>query len=145
MLTKPTEPNELTKARTLLGRFETEMHRPEGLVHLSEALSLLADIRAGSASEQVKQVALNLSLLYANKIQVQIELLLSREPSIHWTIFEHWKKILDEFECSGFELSQDVAETRKKLRMREVNKEIRLLSPSEHEQLVRLLQETDDK
>ena len=139
------EPNELTEARVLLGRFESEMHRPESLAHLSEALSLLADIRAETTSENVGQVASNLSLAYAKKVQVQVESLLFREPSVHWETVEHWQKVFGEFERSGFTLPQDVAETRSKLLMKKMKRDIALMSPSERKQLLEQLQAMDDK
>jgi hypothetical protein len=133
------EPIKLTEARALLGRFQTEMHRPEGLAHLSQALSLLADIRADAESEKVRQVASKLSLAYAKQVQAQVELLLSREPSVHWDTVEHWQKVFDEFERSGFALSQDVAETRTSLVMKKMNREIALMSPSERKELLERL------
>jgi hypothetical protein len=141
----PTEPNELTGARTLLARFEAEMHRPEGLVHLSEALLLLADIRADAESEKVRQVALNLSLAYAKKVQAQVEPLLSSEEPVHWETVEHWQKAFGEFERSGFTLPQDVADTRSKLLMKKMDREIALMSPSERKELLERLQAMGDK
>src|SRR5687768_8294848 len=105
------EPIELTDARVLLERFEREMHRPAGLVYLSEGLLLLADIRAHAESEKVRQVASNLPLAYARKVQAQLELLLSSEPSVHCETVEHWRRVFGEFERSGFVLPPHVAET----------------------------------
>src|SRR5437879_1641920 len=126
----PTEPNELTEARVLLERFETNMHQSEGLAYLSEGLSLLTDIRAGAESERVRQVASNLSLAYAKKVQAHVETLLSREPSVHWETVQHWQKVFDQFERLGFALPQDVEETRSKLVMQKLKREIALMSPS---------------
>ena len=140
----PNEPIELTDARVLLGRFETEMHRPEGLAHLSEALSLLADIRADTESERVRQIALNLSLAYARKVQEQIETLLSRE-TFHWETLEHWQKMFAEFERSGFALPRDVADTRAKFVMKKMEREIAHMSPSERTELIERLRAMGDK
>ena len=134
-----TESIKLTEARALLGRFDTEMHRPEGLAHLSEALSLLADIRADAESEKVRQVASNLSLTYAKAVQARVQLLLSREPSVHWETVEHWQKVFGEFERSGFALSQDVAETRSRLMMKKMNREFALMSSSERKEFLERL------
>ena len=131
---------ELTEARALLGRFQTEMHRLAGLAHLSKALLLLADIREDAESKKVRQVASNLALAHAKEVQAQVELLLSREPSVHWETAEHWQKVFDEFERSGFALSQDVAETRSRLVMKMLNKEIALMSPSERKELIECLE-----
>jgi hypothetical protein len=138
------EPNELTGARMLLARFETEMERPEGLIHLSEALSLLVEIRADAESENVRQVASNLSLAYAKKVQAQVEPLLSREP-VHWETVQHWLKVFGEFERSRFVLPQDVADTRSNLLMKKMDREITLMSPSERKEFLERLQAMDDK
>ena len=145
MPNEPNEPNELTEARVLLGRFESQMHRPESLAHLSEALSLLANIRAETAFENARQVASNLSRVYAKKVQAQIESLLSREPSVHWETVEHWQKVFGEFDRSGFTLPQDVAETRSKLLMKKMIGDIALMSPSERKILLEQLQAMGDK
>lgn len=136
----PIEPNELTEARALLARFETEMLRPEGLVYLAEALSLLNDIRADTESEKIGQVASNLALAYAKTVQAQVEPLVSREPPVHWETVEHWQKVFSEFERAGFALPQGVAETRSKLLMKKLDREIALMSPSERKGLLERLQ-----
>jgi len=141
----PTEPNELTEARALLGRFETEMQRPESLVHLSDALSLLADLRADAGSEQIRLVASNLSLAYLKKAQAAVEELLAREPSFHWDTVDHWQKVFAEFERSGFELPQNISETRSKLLMKKIDRDIALMSASERKALIEKLQAMADK
>jgi hypothetical protein len=141
----PTEPTELTEARALLGRFELDMHRPESLVHLSDALSLLADMRADAGSEPVKLVASNLSLAYLKKAQAAVEELLAREPSVHWDIVDHWQEVFAEFERSGFALPRDISETRSKLLMKKMNREIALMSPSERKALIEKLEATGDE
>jgi len=137
----PSEPPELSEARALLGRFEAEMHRPEGLVHLSDALLLLADVRAGAVSDQIALVATNLSLAYLKRVQVAVESLLSRESSLHWEIINHWRTVFGEFELSGFGLPQDIAETRSKL----LNKKVELMPLSERQELIERLQATGKK
>jgi flagellin-specific chaperone FliS len=136
------EPSELTKARAHLGRFETEMNRPEGLAHLSKALSLLADIRADAESEKVRHIASNLSLSYATQVQVMVESLLSREPSVHWEIGERWEEIFSAFERSGFALPQNVAETRSKLSTKMIRRAIALMSTPERKELLERLTNT---
>lgn len=141
----PTEPTKLTDARALLARFETEMDRPEGLVHLADALSLLAEIRADSESESVRQIASNLPLAYTKKVQARVELLLAGEPPVHWETVEHWQKVFGEFESSDFALSDDVAETRSKFLMNKMSREVELMSPAERKKLLEQLQATGDK
>lgn len=141
----PTEPNELTEARALLGRFEEEMHRPESLVHLSDALTLLADMQGDAGSEQVRLVASNLSFAYLKKVHAAVEELLAREPSVHWDTVDHWKEVFAEFERSGFDLPQDISETRSKLLRSKIERHIALMSPSERKALIEKLQATGDK
>lgn len=141
----PAEPEELAEARELLGKFEMDMHSPAGIVHLSEALSLLADVRAGAESERIAQVALNIVLTYAKKVQAEAQLLLSREPSVHWEIVDHWQKVFAEFERAGFALPADAAEARSKLLMKKVERDIALMSASERQELLERLQAMGDK
>ena len=137
----PTEPPELTEARALLARFEAEMHRPEGLVHLSDALLLLADARAGAVSDQTALVATNLSLAYLRRVQKAVEALLARESSFHWETINHWRDVFGEFELSGVGLSQDVVETRSKL----LNKKVELMPLSERQALIEKLEASGKK
>lgn len=134
------EPVGLTEARALLGIFEERMRRPEGVFHLAEALSFLADVRADAVSENIKLVVLNLTVAYARKVHREVESLLSSEPSVHWETVDHWQKVFVEFERSGFTLPQEVAETRSKLWMKKMDREIGLMSPSERKELLEKLQ-----
>lgn len=136
----PDEPEELTEARELLEKFEAQMRKPEGVVHLSEALSLLADVRAGTDSERIAQIASNVALAYARKVQSEVELLLSREPAVHWEIVNHWQNVFSEFEHSGFPVPQEVANTRSKLVMTKWDREIALMSPTEKEKFLERLE-----
>lgn len=86
------EPKALAEARQLLGKFELEMRSPEGLVHLSEGLSLLADVRANAESETIAQVASNIALTYAKKVKTEVEALLPQEPAPHSEILAHWHR-----------------------------------------------------
>jgi hypothetical protein len=135
-----TEPMGLAGARVLLERFEREVDQPAGLVHLSEGLLLLADIRADAESEKVRQVVSNVSVTYARKVQARLELLLSTEQSIHCETVEHFQKVLGEFERCGFALSEQVAETRSRFAMKMLNREIALMSLSEREELLERLE-----
>ncbi|MEK6755208.1 MAG: hypothetical protein AABZ02_03550 [Bacteroidota bacterium] len=141
----PTEPKELTEARELLGKFEAEMHRSEGIIHLSEALSLLADVRAGAESERIAQIASNIGLTYVKKAQAEVEVLLTRAPSAHWETVDHWQKVFAEFERSGFTLPADAATARSRLLMKKTEREIDLMSPTERQQLLEKLQAMDRK
>lgn len=138
-ITSP-DSKEMAEARRLLGRFEAEMEQPEGLVHLSEALSIIADLRAESASEIEKQVAANISLAYMKKTQAHVESLFSREPSVRFENIGEWLKIFWEFEAYGFTLPPDIAEFRSKLLTEKVKREIALMSPSERKEILRQLQ-----
>src|SRR5438270_13941704 len=130
------EPIDLTQARLLLAKCEMNMHQPEGLALLSEALSLLAEVRANADSKGVRQVALNLSVAYARKAQAHIDLLLTREPTIHWETVGHWQKGFAECERSGLALPTGVAQTRSKLGMGKWNRHLALSSASEREELL---------
>lgn len=135
-----TEPVELIKARALFGIFEVQMRRPEGIVHLAEALSFLADVRADTASEKNGQIASNLALAYVRRVQREVESLLSLEPSVHWETVSHWQKVFAEFEQCGFTLPQEVGETRSKLWAKKAHSELRLMSQSERKELLEKLQ-----
>src|SRR3972149_818366 len=124
--TMPTEPKELTEARELLGKFEAEMHRSEGIIHLSEALSRLADVRAGAESERIAQIASNIGLTYVKKAQAEVEVLLTREAPAHWETVDHWQKEFAEFERSGFTLPADAVAARSRLLMKKTEREIDL-------------------
>lgn len=139
----PTEKNNLTVARELLARFETEMDRPEGLVHLSEALSLITDIQTDCESEDERQVALRLPLTYAKRVQQRVETLLVHEQPVCWETLCHLQKVFGEFEDSAFALPQDVAETRSKLQANQADKmirEIELMPAAERNRLIERLQ-----
>lgn len=112
------EERELNRARALLAQFESDMGEPKGVAHLAEGLWLLAEIRANSESETIKQTASNLSLTYAKKVNARVELFLSLDPPAHWEIFEHWHNVFQEFENSGFVFSQEMSETRSRLSWR---------------------------
>jgi hypothetical protein len=134
----PPEPKELTEARQLLGKFEVEMRSPEGLIHLSEGLSLLADVRATAESGTTAQVALNIALTYAKKVKTEVEALLAQEPAPHWEIVGHWQQVLTEFERSGLPLPDGMGEPFSTLM-------IKKLSPAERQELLKKLQAIDSK
>jgi DNA-directed RNA polymerase specialized sigma24 family protein len=138
------EPAELVRARDLLGRFEAEMGRPEAAAHLSEALSLLAEVRDDAESESVARVATNLAMAYARKIQTEVEELLSREPLIHLQVIAHWQKTFAAFESAGFALPEAVAAARSRLTFEEARKAIRQLSPAQRQELLQQLQAMDE-
>jgi len=132
------EPKELTEARQLLGKFEVEMRSPEGLIHLSEGLSLLADVRATAESEKIAQVASNIALTYAKKVKTEIDTLLGQEPAPHWEIVGHWQKVLTEFERSGLPLPDGMG-------VPFLDLLIKKLSPAERQELLEKLQAIDSK
>lgn len=134
------ESNEMAEARKLLGLFEGEMELADGLAHLSEALSLLSDIREGSVSDIEKQVALNIALAYMKKTRARVEPQLSRDPPIRFDNIEEWLKIFWEFEAFGFILPQEIAETKSKLLTEKVTREIELMSPDEKRGVLKKLQ-----
>ena len=74
------ESKDLTEARVLLSKFEVEIERSEGLVHLSEALSLLADVAMDATSVELKQTCSNVASAYAKKVQAKVQPLLTPEP-----------------------------------------------------------------
>ena len=135
------EPPELADARALLERFEGEMSRQEGLMFLSDALSLLSDIRDDAASAQLVLVASNIAFAYAKRVQRAVDALLDREPTVHWETINHLRNVFDEFEVAGFELPQDVVETRSML----LSKKTELMPASEREELLKRLQAEKDK
>ena len=137
------EPTKLASARGLLGKFESEMHRPEATAHLSEALSLLAELRDDTESESVARVATNLAMAYAKEIQAEVEALLAREPAIHLDVIAHWQKTFSAFENAGFALPEAVAAVRSRLAVEEARKAIRQLSPTQRQELIQRLQAMD--
>lgn len=139
------EPVDLAEARALLEKFEAKMRTPEGLGHLSDGLALLADLRTGASSERYAQVASRLAMAYARTAQGAVESLLSREPSIHWEVFDHWRKVFAEFEQSGFTLPQEVADVRSKLWDKTMDKYIKQMSPSERNELLERLKAMGDQ
>jgi hypothetical protein len=123
---------EVDEARELLAKFEAQMHKPEGVTHLSEALSLLADARDSSDSSRITEIASNMALAYARKIQREIESL-GRETIVHLEIVEHWHKVLQEFEAAGFALPPEIAAAHSTLLLKR-------MSPPERQALLEKLQ-----
>lgn len=134
----PSESNELTRARELLGKFEAEMGRAEGIVYLSEGLTLLTEVRESAESDRVTQIAANIALTYAKKARAQVEAMLGQEPPPHWEIVAHWQEVLAEFRRSGFSLPDEIGEPFARLL---VNK----LTPEERQELLVKLQAMDRK
>jgi hypothetical protein len=107
----PDQPRDLIDARVLLSKFESEIERPESLVYLSEALSLLADVATDTASAELKQICSNLTSTYASMVQAKVQPLLTQEFStVDWKAVDHWLKVFSEFERSGFALPSQVTE-----------------------------------
>ena len=137
------ELRELTEARELLGKFEANMHTSEGLAHLSEGLSLLADIRTDGEADSVVQVASNIAIAYMKKVHAVVERLIVQEPPPHWEIVGHWGRVFGEFERSGFTLPAQIAETRSKLLLKKWEKDIAQMPPTERQEFIRKLQARD--
>src|SRR6185295_9440907 len=97
VIAMPAEMKEMAQARALLKKFEDQMHKPEGLVHLAEALSLLADVRDSGESDEATKIASNIVIAYAQKVNGVIEGL-ARERIVHIEIVEHWREVMREFE-----------------------------------------------
>jgi hypothetical protein len=134
-----TEPKELTEARTLLGKFEADMRAPASLAHLSEALAVLEDVHVDSPPA-VAEIASNIAFAYQKKVQVEVESLFAREPLLHGEIVDHWTSVFAEFERTGFALSPAAALVRSKMLMGRVEKDIKLMSPAEQQELLERLQ-----
>lgn len=132
----PAEMKEMTEARALLARFEAEMHKPEGIVHLSDALALLADVRDAGASDKATEIASNIVMAYARKANRAVENL-AREPIVHIEVVEHWHKVFREFEQAGFALSPEIASAQFTLLLKK-------MSPSERQVLLEKLQALDE-
>ena len=132
----PAETKEMTEARALLAKFEADMHKAEGIVHLSDALALLADVRDAGDSGQSATIASNIALAYARKIQRVLELL-GRETIVHADTVAHWNKVCEEFEQAGFPLPPEVTAARSTLLLKK-------MSPSERQTLLRRRQALDD-
>lgn len=137
------ESNGLTEARALLTRFEAEMDGGKGLMHLSEALSLLSDIRAEPASELEKRMASNISLSCLEHVRARVESSFSRESPVRIESIEEWLKVFLAFEAFGFALPQDVAETQSMLLTEKVKREIAVMSAEEKKNLVDRLRGLD--
>ena len=131
------EPRELTEARALLAEFEAEMHKPEAIAPLSEALELLADIRDGGESAENARIASNVASAYANKVH-RIIVDLNREQMVHSETVLHWHKVLEEFEKAEFPLSSETVAARNTLFLKK-------MSPSERQSLLEKLQELSQK
>src|ERR1700704_2836267 len=129
------EDRELSEARALLAKFEAEVHRPESVAHLSEALTLLADIRDSGESNRDATVASNIVLAYATKVQREVERL-AREHIVHIEIILHWLDVLKAFESAGFELPPGMDAARSTLILKK-------MSPTERQSLLEKLQAMD--
>ena len=136
----PPESKNLLEARELLGKFEAEMERAEGLALLIDGLSMLAVVREEPAVANEGQISSNIAMAYARKAGAKVELLLSREPLIHQDTANHWQHVFSEFELAGFPLPVEVAKVRSQLSLREVERAIKFFSPAERKKLTDLLQ-----
>jgi len=136
----PIESKDLTEARVLLSKFEVEIERSEGLIHLAEALSLLADVATDATSVELKQTCSNVASAYAKKVQAKVQPLLTPEPSVDRETGDHWLRVFSEFERSGFALPSAVTECHSELFVRKSAHVMRLMSPSERERLLQRLQ-----
>ena len=132
----PAETKEMTEARALLARFEAEMHKPEGIVHLSDALALLADVRDAGESDKAKEIASNIVMAYARKAHRAVENL-ARETIVHIEVVEHWHRVFREFEQAGFPLPPEIASAQFTLLLKK-------MSPSERQVLLEKLQASDE-
>ena len=126
------ESREIGEARALLEKFETSMHQAEGIVHLSEALALLADVREAGGSARDTQLASNIVLAYARKANQAVEHL-AREPVVHIDTIAHWQKVFAEFQQSGFSLSSEITAAWNRLLMKK-------MTPAERQSLLEELQ-----
>ena len=131
----PAEDRDLEEARAILARFEAEMHKPEGVAHLSEGLALLADVRDGGESSRNAQVASNMAQAYATKVQRQVESL-AREHIVHIDVVLHWLNVIKEFESAGFALPPGMDSARSALVLKK-------MSPSERQVLLEKLQASE--
>ena len=138
------EPPEITQARGLLTKFLNEMARPESLIKLARALSLLSHVRTKETAE-MSQVATQLAAAYAKLAQAAVESLLAQMPAIHGASLNHWDSVLTEFSGYGFIPPPELTKTRAKLFMRRIDNVIPLLSPEERQQLIAKLEATYTK
>lgn len=138
------EPIELGRARNLLAKFETEIERPEAISLLSAALILLSELR-DKRIVPFSEIASNIALAYEKKVHERVDLLLSREPAIHWEDCEHGEAIFAAFTQFGFVLSGGAEQARSRLRDHCIRKLVKAMSKDEREQLLRELQAMDNK
>jgi hypothetical protein len=129
----PIEPKDLTEARMLLSKFEVEIERSEGLVHLSEALSLLANVATDATFVELKQTCANVASAYARKVQAKVQLLLTQEPLVDWETEDHLLRVFSEFERSGLALPSAVTECHSELFVRKIEYLMGRMSPAERE------------
>ena len=121
------------------------MQTPEGLVFLTEALAILADLREAAESTRITQIASN--ILFADvcdKVQSSVEPLLAQDRAPHWEIVDHWGRVFKEFERSGFPLPADFVAA-SSLLLKKVESDIALMSPSERDELLEKLEATRHK
>jgi hypothetical protein len=133
----PDQPRNLTNARELLSKFESEIGHPESLVYLSEALALLADVATDvTSSAELKQTCSNIASAYARKVQEKVRPLLEQESPIAWETIDHWRKVFSEFEVSDFTFPS-VSESQSAL----MKKMVEQMPISDQKRLLQLLQD----
>src|SRR4051812_8649424 len=135
---KRQESRELTSARTLLSEFEFEMTSAGAATKLSEALSLLSDIR--DAGEAESQIAVNIVGVYAAKAVASVEATLAKPGEASAAELRHWQELLAEFGRCGFEWPQVVAAI-SKLSKRLATRYVSQMTQIEKEVLLRKLEE----
>ena len=128
----------LAEARESFRRFEAEMEYPEGLIHLSEALSQLVDIAANTLSTALRQTCEAMVSTYARRVQARVQPLLTQSP-VHEAILAHWWTVFSEFERSGFALPSQVTECSVDLLFkRDFGETLAEMSPSRRQEISKL-------
>jgi hypothetical protein len=135
----------LAEPRKLLRRFEAQMEYPEGLAHLSEGLSLLADIAAGTTSAELKQTCSTMVSTYALQVQARAQPLLT-QSSVQKETLAHWHSVFSEFEGSGFALPSQVTKCSANLLCKQAFGEtFDEMSPSRLEEISKLMEDHQAK
>ena len=88
------EPQELTKARTLLKQFEKTPDEKKGMLYLVDAFTNLDEVIEGTFPQIYKNIATNIRKIYLSKVISKVKDFLTT-PKITAEDFLFWKETID--------------------------------------------------
>ncbi len=137
---KPSEPEQLRRAREHLSRAEAAFRSEEALFHLEEGLTLLDEIMTAGESTQ-RTIAHNLASTYGTRIFGSIKALVEADRGLPEPELEHFFRMILAFDHADVELPADAAPIKIELVRRLIDRCYEGYSPAEKRKAVQRLEE----